>query len=153
MTKAPLTITANNKSMVYDNTVPAFDAGYSGFVNGDTSGVVSGLTCGATKGQGHPVSSTTPPAPTPSRAAELPRQTTPSAMSPGTLTIKLFTAGNLLALSQDGATCPSAAQQRGYRLRRGHRRRQRHQHQRPLPEQRHTQRQQRQRAGRRAQQQ
>ncbi len=40
---AALTVTANNRSMVYGDTLPAFDATYQGFVNGDTAGVVSGL--------------------------------------------------------------------------------------------------------------
>ncbi len=55
----PLTITANNQTMTYGGTVPAFMASYSGFTNGDTSSVVHGLTCGATY-NGRPVSSTTP---------------------------------------------------------------------------------------------
>jgi hypothetical protein len=57
---APLTVTANNKSMTYGASVPAFDAGYSGLVNGDASGVVSGLTCGAKDGSNTPVSGSTP---------------------------------------------------------------------------------------------
>jgi len=60
VTAAPLTITANNQSMTYGGSVPAFTASYSGFVNGDTSSVVSGLGCGASDGQGRPVSTTTP---------------------------------------------------------------------------------------------
>jgi YVTN family beta-propeller protein len=35
--KAPLTITAQNKSKVYGAALPGLTAGYSGFVNGDTS--------------------------------------------------------------------------------------------------------------------
>ncbi len=57
---APLTITANNKNMTYGGTVPTLDTSYSGFINGDTSSVVSGLTCDATDGSGNPVSSATP---------------------------------------------------------------------------------------------
>jgi hypothetical protein len=60
VTRAPLTITANNQSMPYGGSVPAFGAGYSGFVGDDTSSVVSGLSCGATDGSGQPVSSSTP---------------------------------------------------------------------------------------------
>jgi len=41
---ASLTITANNASTVYGSAIPAFTAGYSGFVNGDTPLAVSGLT-------------------------------------------------------------------------------------------------------------
>jgi len=57
---APLTITANDKTMTYGGAVPTFDARYSGLVTGDTSGVVSGQTCGATDGSGQPVSGSTP---------------------------------------------------------------------------------------------
>ena len=42
LTKAHLTVTANTKSMVYGGSVPALTATISGFVNGDTSNVVSG---------------------------------------------------------------------------------------------------------------
>jgi len=58
--QAPLTITANNKTMTYGGAVPTFDASYNGLVNGDTNSVVSGLSCGATDGNGQPVSSSTP---------------------------------------------------------------------------------------------
>jgi len=37
VTKAPLTITANNASKVYGAALPTFTANYSGFVNGDTA--------------------------------------------------------------------------------------------------------------------
>ncbi|TDX01980.1 MBG domain-containing protein [Dinghuibacter silviterrae] len=37
ITPAPLTITANNASMVYGSAVPAMTASYSGFVNGDNA--------------------------------------------------------------------------------------------------------------------
>ncbi|HEX3883081.1 MAG TPA: MBG domain-containing protein [Stellaceae bacterium] len=40
---APLLITANDASSVYGAAIPGFGASYSGFVNGDTSSVVSGL--------------------------------------------------------------------------------------------------------------
>jgi hypothetical protein len=40
--KAPLTVTANNASMAVGAALPAFTATYSGFVNGDGAGVVSG---------------------------------------------------------------------------------------------------------------
>ncbi len=51
--KAVLTVTANNASMTYGGAVPAFTASYSGFVNGDTAAVLSGvpsLTSPATSG-------------------------------------------------------------------------------------------------------
>jgi RHS repeat-associated core domain len=40
--KAPLTITAGNKSKVFGQANPTFTATYTGFVNGDTTAVVSG---------------------------------------------------------------------------------------------------------------
>ena len=40
---APLTITADDKAKVYGDTNPALTAAYSGFKNGETSAVVSGL--------------------------------------------------------------------------------------------------------------
>ncbi len=51
--KAVLTVTANNASMTYGGTLPAFTASYTGFVNGDGQGVLSGapsLTTTATAG-------------------------------------------------------------------------------------------------------
>jgi len=44
VTQAPLTISADDKSKVYGAANPALTASYSGFVNGDSSAVVSGLT-------------------------------------------------------------------------------------------------------------
>jgi uncharacterized protein YjbI with pentapeptide repeats len=58
--QAPLTITANNESMVYGGPVPTFAASFSGLVNGDTSSTISGLTCGAVDGSNDPVSGSTP---------------------------------------------------------------------------------------------
>ena len=40
--KAPLTVTAQNATQIYGDSVPAFAAVYSGFVLGDTAGVLSG---------------------------------------------------------------------------------------------------------------
>ena len=40
--QAVLTVTANNAGMTYGGTLPTFTAGYSGFVNGDGQGVLSG---------------------------------------------------------------------------------------------------------------
>jgi hypothetical protein len=51
VTKAILTVTANNASMTYGGTVPGFTPSYSGFQNGDTSAVLIGspsLTTSAT---------------------------------------------------------------------------------------------------------
>jgi uncharacterized protein YjbI with pentapeptide repeats len=58
--KAPLTSTANDKSMVYGSSLPVFDAILSGLVNGDPSSVVSNLVCAALDASGKPVSLTTP---------------------------------------------------------------------------------------------
>ena len=43
ISKAPLTITARSVSSVYGNNLPAFTPQYSGFVNGETEGVLTGL--------------------------------------------------------------------------------------------------------------
>ncbi len=40
--KATLTVTANNASMTYGGTLPAFSASYSGFQNGDDQGALTG---------------------------------------------------------------------------------------------------------------
>ena len=49
VTKAPLTVTAANASRVYAATNPTFTASYSGFLNSDTSAVVTGTpTIGTT---------------------------------------------------------------------------------------------------------
>lgn len=40
--KAPLTVKANDASKVYGAALPSFTASYSGFVNGDTTSVISG---------------------------------------------------------------------------------------------------------------
>jgi len=45
---APLTITANSASRLYGTANPTFSANYAGFVNGDTSSVVSGLLLSTT---------------------------------------------------------------------------------------------------------
>jgi hypothetical protein len=58
---APLTVTANDKTVAYGGALPAFDARYGGLVNGDGAGVVSGLNCGALYADGtKPVSSGQP---------------------------------------------------------------------------------------------
>jgi hypothetical protein len=44
VTKAPLTITADDKSKVYGAKDPSYTATYQGLVNGDTKSVVTGLT-------------------------------------------------------------------------------------------------------------
>ncbi len=57
---SPLTISANDESMVYGGPVPSFAASFSGLVNGDTRSVVSGLTCGAVDGNNDAVGGSTP---------------------------------------------------------------------------------------------
>jgi hypothetical protein len=42
ITPAALTVTANNQNMIYGVPVPSLTASYSGFVNGDTTAVLSG---------------------------------------------------------------------------------------------------------------
>lgn len=57
---APLTITADDKSMTYGGTAPTFTAHYQGLVNGDTGSAVTGLSCGAKDASGNPVTGSTP---------------------------------------------------------------------------------------------
>ena len=56
-TPTPLTITASSGSMTYGGAVPTITPSYSGFVNGDTSSVVTGMTCGTTASPTSPVGS------------------------------------------------------------------------------------------------
>lgn len=58
--KAPLTVTANDQTMTLHGAVPALTFTDRGFVNGDTSTAVSGVTCSAVDGSGQPVGATTP---------------------------------------------------------------------------------------------
>lgn len=53
----PLTIAAQAASMTYGGTVPTFTATTSGFVNGDTSSLVSGLTVTSNAGSAPPAGS------------------------------------------------------------------------------------------------
>ncbi len=59
ITQAPLTVTANDKSMTYGGAVPTFTASDRGLVNGESGDVVHGLTCGAVDSNNVPVSSHT----------------------------------------------------------------------------------------------
>jgi hypothetical protein len=76
VTRADLTVTADNKSKVYGQPNPPLTASYTGFVNGDTAAVVSGLTLSttATAASGVGAYPITPPAG--------PRPTTPSTTPP-----------------------------------------------------------------------
>ena len=58
--KAPLTITAVDKTMTWRGTVPAYTVTFAGFVNGNDASVVSGLACTATNSAGVVASSTSP---------------------------------------------------------------------------------------------
>src|SRR5439155_768481 len=53
VTKAALTITADNKSMTYGGIRPALTASYSGLVNGDSAADISGLTLSTVAGTSH----------------------------------------------------------------------------------------------------
>ena len=55
----PLSIAAQAASMTYGGTVPTFSATISGFVNGDTSSLVSGLTVTSNSGSSPPAGSYT----------------------------------------------------------------------------------------------
>ncbi len=58
VTKAVLTVTANNASRLYGDPNPAFSYTFSGFVNGDTAAVVSGTaSCSTTATPTSPVGS------------------------------------------------------------------------------------------------
>ncbi len=85
--QAPLTITANDKSMTYGGSVPAFDAQLSGLVNGETSAVVSGLSCSATDGSGQPIRSNTPVGTYPITCSGAAAPNYSLSYTPGTLTI------------------------------------------------------------------
>ena len=61
--KAPLTITAVDKTMTWRGSVPAYTVTYAGFVNGNTSSVVTGLSCTARNAAGVVASSTSPVGP------------------------------------------------------------------------------------------
>jgi len=83
---APLTITCNNASMTYGGTVPALTSGITGFVNGDTSGAVSGT-----------------PACTTMATSASPANTYPITASPGTLSAQNYTfvlTGGTLTIGQ-----------------------------------------------------
>jgi uncharacterized repeat protein (TIGR03803 family) len=50
VTKAVITVTANDQTMTYGSAVPELTASYSGFVNGETSAVISGAPTITTTG-------------------------------------------------------------------------------------------------------
>src|SRR5262249_22649583 len=55
VTKAPLTVTANDVTRPYNTPNPPLTATYSGLVNGDTAAVVSGLNLTTTATQTSPI--------------------------------------------------------------------------------------------------
>jgi hypothetical protein len=61
VTAAPLIITPDDETMAYGAAVPSFPVSYSGFVDGNTASVVSGLSCAALDASGNPVTSATAP--------------------------------------------------------------------------------------------
>ena len=90
ITKATLTVTADDKSRVYGDANPAFTATFTGFKNGETlatSGVTGSPSCSTTATA--PRRSAPPRSRAPS--ARSPPATTPSASSPATLTIEKAT--------------------------------------------------------------
>ncbi|MFL6100526.1 MAG: MBG domain-containing protein [Actinomycetales bacterium] len=58
--RAPLTIQANDASMPFGGQAPPLTATFSGFVNGEDGGVLTGLSCTALDGAGRPVTTSTP---------------------------------------------------------------------------------------------
>ena len=87
ITKAPLTVTANDQTRPYGGALPAFDARYAGLLNGDGAGVVGGLTCGAAEAGGTPVGSGTPVGQYPITCAGGAAANYALTYQPGTLTI------------------------------------------------------------------
>jgi uncharacterized protein YjbI with pentapeptide repeats len=59
---AQLQIDPAPEEMTYGGPVPSFSVSYHSFVDGDTSSVVSGLSCGPVDSSGNPVSPATAPA-------------------------------------------------------------------------------------------
>ena len=57
--KAALTVTANNASITYGQAIPAFSYTLSGFVNGDTTAVVSGTATSTSPVGSYPISFST----------------------------------------------------------------------------------------------
>lgn len=106
--RAPLTITANDKTTIYGEPVPAFDASYDGFVNGDTPAVLSGLTCAALDANGKPVSPTTLAGTYTITCSGATAANYTISYQPGTLTVLLFRAGSSNVLDQSGTDCHMA---------------------------------------------
>ncbi|MCW2935258.1 MAG: hypothetical protein JWM19_6220, partial [Actinomycetia bacterium] len=102
---AALLITANNKTMIYGEPVPAFDASYTGFVNGDTASALSGLTCGALDANGNPVSSTTLAGTYTITCSGATDANYRIGYQSGTLTVQLFAAGSMPTVNQSGTSC------------------------------------------------
>ena len=58
VTRAPLTVTANDQGMAYGGSLPSFTVGYAGFVNGDDATTLGGaLSCSTTATSASPVGS------------------------------------------------------------------------------------------------
>jgi hypothetical protein len=105
ITPAPLTVTANDQTMVYGGPVPPLTASVSGLVNGDLPSVVSGLSCLALDAQGNPVGSSTLAGTYAINCSGGAASNYQLSYQPGTLTIKLFAPGGLLVLSSSSTKC------------------------------------------------
>ncbi len=79
---APLVVAANNAAKVFGAPLPAFSAGYAGFVNGDGPGSLGGALTFST-----PATATSPTGPYPITPAGLASSDYTIAFVPGTLTI------------------------------------------------------------------
>jgi len=93
----PLTVTANNTNRVYGAPNPTFTASYSGFVNGDTAGVVQGVPGFSTSATNISVVGTY--AITPSLGSLTATNYNFTTFSNGTLTITQATSTNVVSTS------------------------------------------------------
>jgi hypothetical protein len=80
--KAPLSVTANDATSIISQPLPPFSASYSGFVNGEGTGVLGGTLLFST-----PATASSPPGQFPITPSGLTAQNYAIAFLPGTLTI------------------------------------------------------------------
>jgi uncharacterized protein YjbI with pentapeptide repeats len=100
---APLTITANDKTITYGGAAPAFNAQANGFVNGDISSVVSGLSCSAKDANGQPVGNATAAGSYPITCAGGSAANYSLSYVPGTLTIAKAATSTTLSAAPNAA--------------------------------------------------
>ena len=93
VTPAPLTVTADNKSMTYGGALPAFTSSYSGFVNGDTAASLGGTLAYSTT-----ATSTSPAGPYPVTPSGLTSTNYAITFANGTLTV---TPANLIVTANN----------------------------------------------------